>query len=1567
MVQKCGRRGMERQAVLHLDRAPSKEEGTLIENVLIAQRGVTDAKVQYEVADPQVQVKYQLTETSPPSLVGKMEELGFKPSIMEVQQSPSAHGEQGRVEEVVIAVEGMTCQSCVRNIESNISRLDGVQLIQVSLDKELATAIIDSSRTSGDAVAEGITNMGFDARVTPRAVHWRCVVDVQGMTCQSCVRNIETNIGGKPGVESITVSLAENTAVVTYDPKLLKGAEIAEMIDNMGFDAQLAHGDADDAHDEKKGFDAFAERNTSASVPKSCLVSIQGMTCNSCVHSVESNIGQKPGIHSIKVSLADSNGVVTFDPSLTTPAQIAEMIGNMGYNSAVLQQDLPPGAVPATSVYQKCSIRIEGMTCKSCVKKIETALSAVPGIKSIKVSLENKSGDASFDASVLNPAQIAQKISDLGYKASAAEAGGMQSVTVKIKGMTCQSCVKTIEGKLSQHPAVKSIRVLLSNETGTIEYEANKATPQMLAEAISDMGFDAALPDGLIRSHNKEGGVGLARSASAVQIINSSVRFNKKVAEAEEVEKCFINIKGMTCASCVATIEKNINKIEGVHSILVSLMAQRAEVKFDPAYILPSQIAGAVSDLGYNAKVNEVEGLGHGIVDLTITGMTCSSCVHLIESTLLKCPGVLTASVALSTISGRFTYDNEICGPRDIINAIKDIGFEAYLLSDDDKKSARYDHREDIKRWRTSFLISLIFGLPSVVIMIYFMFGYSGEQEEEEKGGGGNTTSPLVTTTVRLSRGEGHKPQLMVTDGLSLQNLLMFLLATPVQFIGGRYFYIQAYKALRHGATNMDVLVVLATTISYVYSSLVVIIAMIMHEKFSPVTLFETTPMLMVFISLGRWLENIAKGKTSEALAKLLSLQPSEAVMVTVDKDNTILSEKTISVELVQRGDLLKVVPGDKIPVDAKVIDGQSNCDEALITGESMPVSKTVGSTVIGGSINQHGVLLIKATHVGVDTTLSQIVKLVEEAQTSKAPIQNLADKIAGIFVPVVCTLSTVTLLGWVVAGYIDVTFIDKYFNENADITKSEVIFEKAFQYAITVLSIACPCALGLATPTAVMVGTGVGALNGILIKGGEPLETTHKIRCIVFDKTGTVTHGVPRVARVSMFVGDAVCSFVKMLAISGTAEASSEHPIASAIVKYARETFAVEALGKVSDFQAVPGCGLKCKVSGVEGLLTDLDLEGVTNRRNKQGSLVIRVDSKSSGNTVGTQLIHELEGAVAPAMYDVLIGNREWMHRNGMTVTEEMDSVMSEHEDLGHTAVLCAIDGAIIAMMAVADTVKSEAHVAIHHLRKIVPEIILLTGDNKKTARAIAKQIGIKKVFAEVLPSHKVKKIRQLQQSGLKVAMVGDGVNDSPALAQADVGIAIGTGTDVAVEAADIVLMKSNLVDVYSAILLSRKTVRRIHINFLFACLYNVFGIPIAAGVFVPWGLSLKPWMASAAMAASSVSVVVSSLMLKTFRPPKLTDIVTQEYHQAFAEEQRHVKEKTGRSYNLKNMAAAQEESDDISVYCGADVDAASRSNSRQGSLLSRLSNKLKPAGTDQLSLLDNNEESEEDVHTQV
>ncbi|ELU04312.1 hypothetical protein CAPTEDRAFT_32189, partial [Capitella teleta] len=1272
-----------------------------------------------------------------------------------------------------VFIEGMTCMSCVRNIEGVISVKPGVKFIKVSLEKKLAYVKFDPSVLTVEAVRQAVDDMGFEASLDqPQSAQVR--ISVEGMTCKSCVRNIEEHVGKQDGVQSVEVSLEDKEALICYEKAKTSATALRDLIDDMGFEASLV----------LQAFDDLAKERSSSD-PEDCgslaVVSVEGMTCQSCVKSIEGVVSEKPGVLSIKVSLEDQAATIRYKAKMTSPEKLCEYIDDMGFEASVRTDKT------AHVSNGMCVISVKGMVCHSCVNSIQSHIGDMNGVVSIAVSLEEEKAFVQYNLTLLSSQEIANEIDDMGFESKLLDTvldadAHSYSVTLDVDGMHCNSCTKTIEGVVGAMAGVNKIEVSLLQANAKVVYDPSR--------------------------------------------------------------KCFLRVNGMTCGSCVNNIERGLSRVEGVKTVLVSLMAQKAEVKFDPAYIMPDQIAHTVTAMGFASSVLESEDAGQGSVEMHIEGMTCASCVHLIESKLVTKPGVLSAVVALATSKGRFTFDTEVTGPRSIMEFINELGFTATLTDHDDKSSGMLDHKRTIQMWRNSFLFSLLFGVPVMLVMMYFMFSMH------------MADCPEMTTNGTMDMAQGHECMevFMVLPGLSLENLLLFLLCTPCQFLGGRYFFSHAVKALKHRTTNMDVLIALATSISYSYSVLVCVVAIIMMEKTSPKTFFETPPMLLVFISLGRWMEHIAKGKTSEALAKLMSLQATDATLVEMDKSGVISRESNIRVELVQRGDILKVVPGEKIPTDGRVVEGSSTCDESLITGESMPVPKKPGTDVIGGSLNQHGTLLVQATHVGSESALAQIVKLVEEAQTSKAPIQKLADTIAGYFVPAVVSLSLLTLIAWVIVGYVDLdliccslgcTFSRLFFTQERGQNKHEAIFEHAFKFGITVLCIACPCALGLATPTAVMVGTGVGATNGILIKGGEPLETIHKIRSIVFDKTGTVTHGVPRVARICMFVEPAVCSLQWLIAIAGTAENSSEHPLATAIVNYAKKALQTEALGKTADFTAVPGCGLKCNVSQVEYLLED-------NHDPKSGS------------------VRSLQAmTISVGSHRVLMGNREWMQRNGMLVTPEIDSKMEEHEVQGHTAILCAIDGRIIAMLAVADTVKSEAHLAVYTLKKMGLNVMLLTGDNRRTARAIARQVGIETVFAEVLPSHKVAKVKQLQALGSAVAMVGDGVNDSPALAQADTGIAIGTGTDVAVEAADVVLIRNDLLDVVGAMSLSKKTVNRIRINFVAATIYNIIGIPIAAGCFMPLGLELMPWMASVAMAASSVSVVCSSLLLKMWTKP--------------------------------------------------------------------------------------------------
>uniref|UniRef100_A0A8C3TG49 Copper-transporting ATPase 2 n=1 Tax=Chelydra serpentina TaxID=8475 RepID=A0A8C3TG49_CHESE len=1280
-------------------------------------------------------------------------------------------------------------------------------------------------------------------------------VNILGMTCQSCVQSIEGRISKVKGIVSTKVSLEQSNAVVKYIQSEIGPQEICQEIGDMGFDASIADG-----------------RTTATSVRSTSLgealmkLRVEGMTCQSCVNTIEGKIGKLHGVLRIKVSLSNQEAVIAYQPYIIQPEDLKNHIDNMGYESTIksklapLKLDMIDLERLQTTSTTKTSaslsnsnvepvvgkmnstttmtLGVEGMHCQSCVKNIEGNISGLPGVQNIKVSLERKNTVVQFNPNIMTPISLQQAIETLppgnfkvslpnGFHSTSSGDQLTSTAVLSIDGMTCGSCVQSIEGTMSQRKGVQHISVSLAERTGTIHYNSAVTNSEDLRGAIEDMGFDASILTGTYMfSISNQGGAAAPPAplvpspmcyVSDVQPKNSYLD-SPKPPNVATTEKCFMQITGMTCASCVSNIERNLQKEDGIDSVLVALMAGKAEIKYKPESIQPLEIVQLIQNLGFDATVIEDHTDTDGNAELIITGMTCASCVHNIESKLTRTNGIFYASVALATSKAHIQFDPEIIGPRDIIQIIEGIGFHASLAKRD-PNAHNLDHKKEIKQWRKSFLCSLVFGIPVLILMIYML----------------------------IPDGQQHGTMVLeqnLIPGLSILNLLFFVLCTLVQFLGGWYFYVQAYKSLKHKTANMDVLIVLATTIAYIYSCVILVVAIAEKAEESPITFFDTPPMLFVFIALGRWLEHIAKSKTSEALAKLMSLQATEATIVTLGPDHSVIREEQVAVELVQRGDIVKVVPGGKFPVDGKVIDGSSMADESLITGEAMPVTKKPGSTVIAGSINAHGSVLVNATHVGSDTTLAQIVKLVEEAQMSKAPIQQLADKFSGYFVPFIIIISTVTLLVWITIGFINFDVVQKYFpHQNKHLSKAEVILRFAFQTSITVLCIACPCSLGLATPTAVMVGTGVAAQNGILIKGGKPLEMAHKIKTVMFDKTGTITCGVPKVMRMLLLGDMAKLSLKKILAIVGTAEASSEHPLGMAVTKYCKEELGTESLGYCTDFQAVPGCGISCKVRSVEAVLGQSEQSLNEQNWSRRGT--------------------------APLTYSVLIGNREWMRRNGLLISSDVNDAMTGHEMKGQTAILVAIDGALCGMVAIADTVKQEAALAVHTLQHMGIDVVLITGDNRKTAKAIATQVGIKKVFAEVLPSHKVAKVQELQNEGKKVAMVGDGVNDSPALAGADIGIAIGTGTDVAIEAADVVLIRNDLLDVVASIHLSKRTVRRIRINLVLALIYNLLGIPIAAGVFMPIGIVLQPWMGSAAMAASSVSVVLSSLQLKCYKKP--------------------------------------------------------------------------------------------------
>lgn len=1341
------------------------------------------------------------------------------------------------------------------------------------------------------------------------------VVAILGMTCQSCVECIDGKISKVNGIVNLKISLEQNNAVITYLPSEISPQKICLEIEDMGFEAKIVEG-------PESGSPRDFSPLSSSSGESLIKIRVKGMTCQSCVNSIESKIGKLQGVLKIKVLLSSQEAVITYQPQLIQPENLRNYIENMGFEATIKTKQDPinlgtidvdllqnksfknnpdgshrlnsngkPGAETLNSI-TAITLGIEGMHCKSCVLNIEGNISHLPGIQRIKVCLEGKNAVVHFcpgsiteqslkhaiealppgDFKVTLPRKVQDNLETLSSRTpfhslsrtSVDQAQGTSSrAVITIRGMTCNSCVSSIEGMISQRKGVHLVSVSLEEGIGTVLYDSSQTNAEDLRAAVEDMGFDASLysdtlsyvgPDG--KGH---GAVlkpisptpplpGLKVRDSGFSQKDCIIDFLPKKAHPDTLnlpgavmaEKCFLEVTGMTCASCVSNIERNLLKKDGIISVLVALMAGKAEVKFNPDRICPQEIAQLIENMGFGATVMEDYTASDGSIDLVLTGMMSASCANTIESRLTRTNGVVNAIVALATNKAHVQFDPEVIGPRDIIRVIQGLGYQASLVKRD-SSAHNLDQKEEIRQWRRSFLCSLLFGVPVIAFMVYMLF----------------------------ETGDDHQSMVLeqnIIPGLSILNFIYLILCSFVQLLGGWHFYGQAYKSLKHKAANMDVLIVLATTIAYVYSVVILIVAMAEKADRSPVTFFDTPPMLFMFIALGRWLEHVAKSKTSEALAKLISLQATEATIVTMGTDHSIIREEQVAVELVQRGDIVKVVPGGKFPVDGKVIEGNSMADESLITGEPMPVTKKPGSTVIAGSINAHGSVLVEATHVGSDTTLAQIVKLVEEAQMSKAPIQQLADKISGYFVPFIILISAGTLIAWTIIGFVHFDIIAKYFPDyNKNISRAEVIIRIAFQTSITVLSIACPCALGLATPTAVMVGTGVAAQNGILIKGGEPLEMAHKINTVMFDKTGTITHGVPKVMRV-LLMGDLTRLPLKtVLAVVGTAEASSEHPLGMAVTKYCKEELGTDTLGYCTDFQAVPGCGISCKVQNIEGVLRESE-----ESLNEQNAFFSSVTSGTSQGQSSLLIISDSEaGAAAPQIFSVLIGNREWMRRNGLTVSNDVDEAMTGHEMKGQTAILVAIDGVLCGMIAIADTVKQEAALAVHTLQSMGVDVVLITGDNRKTAKAIATQVGIKKVFAEVLPSHKVAKVEELQKEGKRVAMVGDGVNDSPALARADVGIAIGTGTDVAIEAADVVLIRNDLMDVVASIHQSKRTVRRIRINLVFAFIYNLVGVPIAAGVFLPLGLILQPWMGSAAMAASSVSVLLSSLQLKCYKKP--------------------------------------------------------------------------------------------------
>ena len=802
-------------------------------------------------------------------------------------------------------------------------------------------------------------------------------------------------------------------------------------------------------------------------------------------------------------------------------------------------------------------------------------------------------------------------------------------------------------------------------------------------------------------------------------------------------------IEGMSCSACANRVERVVKKMNGVEEASVNFATETLLVKFDDAKIDAPKIEEAIVKAGYSVRKDMRD------YTFKVEGMSCSACANRVERITKKIDGVESANVNFATEKLTVRVDAEKVRYSDIKLAVDKAGFK--LIKEEDQIKEVSKKKDESKILLNRFIFSLIFTVPLLIISMGHMVGM-----------------PL--------------PSIIDPMKNPLNFALIQLVLTIPVMVAGYKFYKIGYKNLFKLSPNMDSLIAIGTSAAVAYGLFAIYKILNGETHYAMHLYFESAVVILTLITLGKYLEAVSKGKTSEAIKKLMGLAPKTATIIKNGK------EVSIPIEEVIVGDIILVKPGEKLPVDGEIIEGSTSIDESMLTGESIPVEKNIGSTVIGASINKSGFIKYKATKVGKDTALAQIVKLVEEAQGTKAPIAKMADIIAAYFVPTVMALAIIAAVGWLIAG------------------ESNVF---ALTIFISVLVIACPCALGLATPTAIMVGTGKGAENGVLIKGGEALETTYKIDTIVFDKTGTITEGKPKVT-------DIICNGIKeeeVLVLAASAEKGSEHPLGEAIVREAEDR-SLE-FKSLEHFKAVPGHGIEVTIEGK----------------------------------------------------DILLGNKKLMIENNINIESlhvESDRLATE----GKTPMYIAINNKLSGIIAVADTVKENSKAAIEELKKMNVKVAMITGDNKKTAEAIAKSVGIDIVLAEVLPEDKANEVKKLQGQNRKVAMVGDGINDAPALVQADVGIAIGSGTDVAIESADIVLMKSDLKDVVTAIRLSKATIKNIKENLFWAFGYNVLGIPVAMGVLhIFGGPLLNPMIAAAAMSFSSVSVLLNALRLKKFK----------------------------------------------------------------------------------------------------
>lgn len=1104
------------------------------------------------------------------------------------------------------------------------------------------------------------------------------------------------------------------------------------------------------------------------------------------------------------------------------------------------------------------TLRVEGMTCGACTSAVENAFKNIDGAGNVSVSLVMERAvvqhnpqllppkkvreiieDRGFDAEVLatdvpNPSGEKEAPSD-GRSATGDNAAGLSTTTLAVEGMTCGACTSAVEGGFKNVPGIKSMSISLLSERAVVEHDPSIVTPEAIAEIIEDRGFGAEILE-------TQGSPALSLQATRHQTSNQSQ---------VDLTTTTVAIDGMTCGACTSAVEAGFKDLEGLVQFNISLLAERAVIVHDPAKLSPRQITEVIEDRGFDAKLlsshrslPEVSTTTRS-VHLKVFGLPTSSSATALENALRLLPGVSSAVVHLATSRVTITHNPSSTGLRVIVEAIENLGYNA-LLADSDDNNAQLESlakTREIQEWRRAFWYSLSFAVPVFLISMV-----------------------IPMTIPRLDFGSF----LLWIPGLYLGDVVCLILTIPVQFGIGKRFYISSYKSLKHGSPTMDVLVTLGTSAAFFFSIAAMIVSVLIAPHTRPSTVFETSSMLITFITLGRYLENRAKGQTSKALSRLMSLAPSMATIyadpiaaekaaedwdaailngfaekkspIPHDQPSNAAEEKIIPTELIEVGDIVILRPGGQVPADGTVTRGQSYLDESMVTGEAAEILKKQGSELMAGTVNGTGRIDFRVTRAGRDTQLSQIVKLVQEAQTSRAPIQRMADIVAGYFVPTIIALGLLTFVSWMVLSHVLPP------SETPEVflkPESGGKFMVCLKLCISVIVFACPCALGLSTPTAVMVGTGVGAEQGILVKGGAALEIATKVTHVVFDKTGTLTMGKMSVPEVQLEQIWEANEWRRKLwwSLVGLAEMGSEHPIGRAILDTAKLKLNIgsESMidGSVGDFEATVGKGICASV--------------------------------------------EPATSAVPKRYKVHAGNSAYLNSQGITLpadvatsfsTDSPTSTSTVPPPSGTTQIYVAIDNSYAGFLSLSDTIKPSAAATVNALNRMNIRSSLVTGDQYSTAAAAAARVGIPKanIHAGVSPDQKQKIIKQIQEQGTVVAMVGDGINDSPALATANIGIALSSGTDVAMEAADIVLMRpEDMLSVAASLSLSHTIFNRIKLNLMWACLYNLIGLPFAMGfgLVLPGHIMMPPMAAGAAMAASSVSVVGSSLLLKFWKRP--------------------------------------------------------------------------------------------------